>query len=511
MPCITLILLHLHTPTPQESDDRLVKAAYEFNLQFAAGFQASASGGPSGSTAAGGSSSVQAAGEGSGGGGGEGGDEGGDGGLVDDEWRRVPGGPFTAKLMTKSRQPVSTAAYRNYGVAVPIEPIDCPLYPGCQIKFPVVAGGPPEGIICPLPRSWGADTHVLIFKLKLSKAAATEDTVTIASALYREPHVDTDECEAVEVDLMAPLHPSSPVHPAEAEDAEAEEAAATAAAATAAAAKEAAQAAAAAAEAMYTDEEEEAEAAAAAAEAMDADDDEEDEALEGGEEAAVAVVLTDEEIAARLEELHCVWHDESEEQLDGTAETDLDGVVELLKALGAEACVLVVPGTTYEIQRSIYGERAFTISSESNEVDDEEEMGEDADAPPPPPPPPPPPVAPRSSSRPSKRKQLFGDNGEFDGPASRFRSAPSSRKASVDPSVEMGVPAYALPGEQVWAMGLRAGVRMRFKAEVVKLRNQFPRIVVKYIATEEDETSRHVLPDVLTAYLHMGDLKERDW
>ena len=54
-------------------------------------------------------------------------------------------------------------------------------------------------------------------------------------------------------------------------------------------------------------------------------------------------------------------------------------------------------------------------------------------------------------------------------------------------------------------------VRMRFKAEVIKLRKQFPRIVVKYIATEEDEASRHVLPDVLTAYLHMGDIEERDW
>ena len=398
-------------------------------------------------------------------------------GLVDDEWKRVPGGPFTAKLLTRSRQPVSSATYRNYGVAVPIDPIDGPLYPGCQLKFPVVAGAPPEGIVCPLPRSWGADTHVLIFKLKLSKAGATEPTVTIASALYREPpRADTDESEDevnVAVDLSAhepSLPHPSPVHPTEAVGGEKE------------------------AEMVVDEEEVELEAAALA---------------EEGEEEAV--VLTDEQIAARLDELHCVWHDESEEQLDGTAETDLDGVVELLKALGADACVLVVPGTTYEIQRSIYGERAFTISSESNEVDDEEEMGEDADAPPPPPPPPPPPVAPRSSSRPSKRKQLFGDNGEFDGPASRFRSAPSSRKASVDPSVEMGVPAYALPGEQVWAMGLRAGVRMRFKAEVVKLRNQFPRIVVKYIATEEDETSRHVLPDVLTAYLHMGDLKERDW
>ena len=47
---------------------------------------------------------------------------------------------------------------------------------------------------------------------------------------------------------------------------------------------------------------------------------------------------------------------------------------------------------------------------------------------------PPPPVAPRSSSRQPKRKQRFGDNGELEGAASRFRSAPPSRKASVDPS-----------------------------------------------------------------------------
>ena len=75
----------------------------------------------------------------------------------------------------------------------------------------------------------------------------------------------------------------------------------------------------------------------------------------------------------------------------------------------------------------------------------------------------------------------------------------------------MGVPAYALPGEQVWAIGLRAGVRMRFKAEVVGLRAQFPRIIVKYIATEEDVTTAIALPEMKTAYLHMGDIEERDW
>ena len=38
-------------------------------------------------------------------------------------------------------------------------------------------------------------------------------------------------------------------------------------------------------------------------------------------------------------------------------------------------------------------------------------------------------------------------------------------------------------------MGLHAGTRKRFKAEVVKLRTQFPRIVVKYTATEDDNTA----------------------
>jgi len=115
----------------------------------------------------------------------------------------------------------------------------------------------------------------------------------------------------------------------------------------------------------------------------------------------------------------------------------------------------------------------------------------------------------RQSGRGLKRKERF----EIDmhQPAKAFRSAPVARRDSVPYSIEMGVPAWALPGKQLWAMGLRAGVRMRFKAEVTSLRKSFPRIVVKYVATEDGQTSRHVLPDLLTAYLHAGDLEERDW
>ena len=132
----------------------------------------------------------------------------------------------------------------------------------------------------------------------------------------------------------------------------------------------------------------------------------------------------------------------------------------------------------------------------------------------PPAPPPPPPAAPQPTPRPQrerKRKAQYGDNGELDGAASSFRSAPAARKASVDPSVEMGVPAYALPGEQVWAMGLHAGSRRRFKAQVVGLRKQFPRIIVKYIATEDGNTAAIALPEMRTAYVTMADVEPKDW
>ena len=45
------------------------------------------------------------------------------------------------------------------------------------------------------------------------------------------------------------------------------------------------------------------------------------------------------------------------------------------------------------------------------------------------------------SGRKRKARAVFGDNGEMDGPSSSFRSTPAARKASVDPSEEMGVPA----------------------------------------------------------------------
>ena len=71
----------------------------------------------------------------------------------------------------------------------------------------------------------------------------------------------------------------------------------------------------------------------------------------------------------------------------------------------------------------------------------------------------------------------------------------------------MGVPAYAMPGEVVFAMGLHAGVRKRFKAKVLKLRKQFPRIVVRYTEDEAGGTHPLQLPDPSIAYLTMSDVE----
>ena len=96
-------------------------------------------------------------------------------------------------------------------------------------------------------------------------------------------------------------------------------------------------------------------------------------------------------------------------------------------------------------------------------------------------------------------------------PRASDQHRPAARKASIEASLEMGVPAYALPGEQVWAMGLHAGARKRFKAEVVGLRSQFPRIVVMYISTEDGNTNAIALQELPTAYLCAADIQPKDW
>ena len=60
----------------------------------------------------------------------------------------------------------------------------------------------------------------------------------------------------------------------------------------------------------------------------------------------------------------------------------------------------------------------------------------------------------------SEWESNYGDNGELDGAASSFRSAPAARKASLDVSVETEIPEFAAVGAEVWAYGLH-GARWR--------------------------------------------------
>ena len=46
---------------------------------------------------------------------------------------------------------------------------------------------------------------------------------------------------------------------------------------------------------------------------------------------------------------------------------------------------------------------------------------------------------------------------------------------------------------------------------VVSHRTQFPRIVVKYVSTEDNTTTPIALPEMRTAYVTMADIAPKDW
>ena len=78
-----------------------------------------------------------------------------------------------------------------------------------------------------------------------------------------------------------------------------------------------------------------------------------------------------------------------------------------------------------------------------------------------------------------------------------------------DLSIELGVPAYALPGGgEIYCWGLHAGMKKRFRARVVKLRPTFPRIVVRFVALEDGTVPANdlLLPEMKTAYVTMQDI-----
>ena len=322
--------------------------------------------------------------------------------LVDDEWVSMPGGPWTARLMRKARQPADTAPFRVFGVAVSFDPEHFPIYSGGAVKFLNVRGAPADGIVCQFPATPVAGSQLLMFPLCLSKEDATDDLATVGTVLYRKKPAEagSDDDDGVEAAVEEGL--------------------------------------------------------------QDSDDDD-------GNDGGMAAAGGD---ASNNELPQCVL----DQAAGQSALAQATGLVQRLRAQGP--------------------------------LGDDAEMG-DADAPPQPPQAAQPP-SPRPR-RERKRKERYGDNGELEGPASSFRSAPAARKASVEASLEMGVPAYALPGEEVWAMGLHAGARKRFKAEVVGLRKQFPRIIVKYVGTEDGNTNPLALPEMKTAYLCAADIEPSDW
>ena len=64
----------------------------------------------------------------------------------------------------------------------------------------------------------------------------------------------------------------------------------------------------------------------------------------------------------------------------------------------------------------------------------------------------------------------------------------------------------------LYAMGLHAGVRKRFRARVDSLRPQWPPVVVTYTASEDGAgTSALELPEMRTAYVTAADVAMRDW
>ena len=112
--------------------------------------------------------------------------------LVDDEWAEMTGGPWTARLMRKARQPTSAANYRVFSVAVSFDPMRFPIYSGGAVKFVNMPGAPAEGIVCQTSTLPQDGSQMLIFPLRLSREGAPHDTVTVNTVLYRKQVVDAE-------------------------------------------------------------------------------------------------------------------------------------------------------------------------------------------------------------------------------------------------------------------------------------------------------------------------------
>lgn len=410
-------------------------------------------------------------------------------GLADDEpWVVIPG-PFAIRRQPYRAQIRGPSTQWAYACKMTVDPFDTPFMPGGKLKF-LCPGAPKAGIILDIPHIEATDTS-LTFRMRLDKATATQLEIIVPSLLYRNPPPLSSDDEYEDDTPLA-------LRPANAQSAQqlGQRLLANLAAAEQEPGEEQAVG-----EEVVQEE--------AAVEDGGASEEPPSLPMPEGVDAAewtswweaggLAAAGFDAETWDSQPSMRLVYAKAMNDKLTGAFHVGLDAF--------HETALLALDGGHFlvEMQRLL-----AKLAEQPVAAAEEAEVGD------PPTPPTPPEAAadvlptPRPT-RQRKRKGHFGDNGELDGAASSFRSAQSARKASVDPSVEMGIPAFAKQGTQVWATGLHAGVRKRFKATVIGVRKQFPRIVVKYFATEDDVTNRIALPEMLTAYLTMVDVEPKDW
>ena len=121
-------------------------------------------------------------------------------------------------------------------------------------------------------------------------------------------------------------------------------------------------------------------------------------------------------------------------------------------------------------------------------------------------------LPPSRSGRKRKAKEFFGDGGEQDGAASKFKSATlSASKPFVSAEEESIIPDYAHVGATILAVGFQGGQHKLFKSTVIGHRVKFPRIVVEFLSDPATgSTSSLVLPSPDTAYVHAGMIQAID-
>ena len=148
------------------ADTKLVKAAYEFNLSYAAKF-----GGGGSSSGAGGSGADEV--------------------EVTAEFKVVDpqASHYVFRLAPADAQPAGDADYRVFRVEMPWDPT---FSPGCSLRFPVVPGFA-DGATWKLPADPSTVGSNLCFSAKVSKQAARGSSFTVRNLMVKEPDGDDQE------------------------------------------------------------------------------------------------------------------------------------------------------------------------------------------------------------------------------------------------------------------------------------------------------------------------------